>query len=290
MPRWRQNQNKDRYKDPNEGMSTEEIFGAVSGGIGALSGLASFGMGIDSMITARRKQAQAERQNKLLMEEAKRMSEKDFYAGVNIPLDAFNKQFEETLQQQQQSLQALQEGDARSVASGVGRVGALAGQQGENTRIALGEALYQNDKMKADSKQSINQQGIDINVGMAQDESLRARDANRQASQGMAGAQEGLASGLQGAAGMIPGYLQGRSDKLTSDIINQIGSMDVFKEGGLPQGFDASNEATRKMFTDNPLFNKLSNSEMKEMLENLKGGKASVIQDLASMLFDSKEN
>jgi hypothetical protein len=289
MPRWRQNQNKDRYKD-NEGMSTEEIFGAVSGGIGALSGLASFGMGIDSMVTARRKQAQAERQNKLLMEEAKRMSEKDFYAGVNIPLDAFNKQFEETLQQQQQSLQALQEGDARSVASGVGRVGALASEQGENTRIALGEALYQNDKMKADSKQSINHQGIDINVGMAQDESLRARDANRQASQGMAGAQEGLASGLQGAAGMIPGYLQGRSDKLTSDIINQIGSMDVFKEGGLPQGFDASNEATRKMFTDNPLFNKLSNSEMKEMLENLKGGKASVIQDLASMLFDSKEN
>jgi len=55
MPRWKQKQNQDRYK--NDKMSTEEIFGAVSGGIGALSGLASFGMGIDSMITARRKQA-----------------------------------------------------------------------------------------------------------------------------------------------------------------------------------------------------------------------------------------
>jgi|TARA_R100001460_G_scaffold25004_4_gene50276 hypothetical protein len=285
MPRWKQKQNQDRYKN-SEGMSTEEIFGAVSGGIGALSGLASFGMGIDSMITARRKQAEAERKNKQLMDEAKRMAEKDFYAGVNVPLDAFNKQFEETLQQQQQSLQALQEGDARSVAAGVGRVGALAGEQGEKTRIALGEALYANNKMKADSKQSINQQGIDINVGMAQDESLRAKDANRQASQAMAGAQEGLASGLQGAAGMIPGYLQGRGDKLTSDIINQVGSMDVFKEVGLPEGFDATNEATRKMFTDNPLFNKLSNSEKKEMLLNLKGGKSSVIQDLASMIFD----
>ena len=137
-----------------------------------------------------------------------------------------------------------------------------------------------------DNKQSINQQGIDINVGMAQDESLRAKDANRQASQAMAGAQEGLATGLQGAAGMIPGYLQGRGDKLTSDIINQVGSMDVFKEVGLPQGFDATNEVTRKMFTDNPLFNKLSNLEKKEMLLNLKGGKSSVIQDLASMLFD----
>lgn len=284
MPRWKQNQNQDRYK--NNKMSTEEIFGAVSGGIGALSGLASFGMGIDSMITARRKQAEAERKNKQLMDEAQRMAEKDFYAGVNVPLDAFNKQFEETLQQQQQGLQALQEGDARSVASGVGRVGALAGEQGEKTRIALGEALYANNKMKADSKQSINQQGIDINVGMAQDESLRAKDANRQASQAMAGAQEGLATGLQGAAGMIPGYLQGRGDKLTSDIINQVGSMDVFKEVGLPQGFDATNEVTRKMFTDNPLFNKLSNLEKKEMLLNLKGGKSSVIQDLASMLFD----
>jgi hypothetical protein len=285
MPRWKQKQNQDRYKD-NEGMSTEEIFGAVSGGIGALSGLASFGMGIDSMITARRKQAEAERKNKQLMDEAKRMAEKDYYAGVNVPLDAFNKQFEETLQQQQQSLQALQEGDARSVAAGVGRVGALAGEQGEKTRVALGEALYQNNKMKADSKQNINQQGIDINVGMAQDESLRAKDANRQASQAMAGAQEGLASGLQGAAGLIPGYLQGRDDKLTSDIMTQVGSMDVFKEAGLPKGFDITNPESRKLFTDNPLFNKLSNKEKKNMLIDLKAGNSSVIQDFASLLFD----
>ena len=286
MPRWKQNQNKDRYKNANEGMSTEEIFGAVSGGIGALSGLASFGMGIDSMITARRKQAEAERKNKQLMDEAKRMAEKDFYAGVNVPLDAFNKQFEETLQQQQQSLQALQEGDARSVAAGVGRVGALAGEQGEKTRVALGEALYANNKMKADSKQAINQQGIDINVGMAQDESLRAKDANRQASQAMAGAQEGLASGLQGAAGLIPGYLQGRDDKLTSDIMTQVSSMDIFKEAGLPQDFDITNPESRKLFTDNPLFNKLSNKEKKNMLIDLKAGNSSVIQDFASLLFD----
>jgi len=43
MPRWKQKQNQDRFKEDK--MSTEEIFGAVSGGIGALSGLASFGMG-----------------------------------------------------------------------------------------------------------------------------------------------------------------------------------------------------------------------------------------------------
>ena len=278
MPRWKQKQNQDRYK--NDKMSTEEIFGAVSGGIGALSGLASFGMGIDSMITARRKQAEAERKNKQLMDEAKRMAEKDFYAGVNVPLDAFNKQFEETLQQQQQSLQALQEGDARSVAAGVGRVGALAGEQGEKTRIALGEALYQNNKMKADSKQNINQQGIDINVGMAQDESLRAKDANRQASQAMAGAQEGLASGLQGAAGMIPGYLQGRQDKITTDILNEFSQNENIMNALGDQDITYDKDQFRAKLQESPLFKNVNNAKRKEMLERLKGGDMSVIQSL----------
>ena len=279
MPRWKQKQNQDRYKESDK-MSTEEIFGAVSGGIGALSGLASFGMGIDSMITARRKQAEAERKNKQLMDEAKRMAEKDFYAGVNVPLDAFNKQFEETLQQQQQSLQALQEGDARSVAAGVGRVGALAGEQGEKTRIALGEALYQNNKMKADSKQNINQQGIDINVGMAQDESLRAKDANRQASQAMAGAQEGLASGVQGAAGMIPGYLQGRQDKITTDILNEFSQNENIMNALGDQNITYDQDQFRTKLQESPLFKNVNNAKRKEMLEGLKGGDMSVIQSL----------
>lgn len=277
MPRWKQKQNQDRYK---EKMSTEEIFGAVSGGIGALSGLASFGMGIDSMITARRKQAEAERKNKQLMDEAKRMAEKDFYAGVNVPLDAFNKQFEETLQQQQQSLQALQEGDARSVAAGVGRVGALAGEQGEKTRIAMGEALYANNKMKADSKQNINQQGIDINVGMAQDESLRAKDANRQASQAMAGAQEGLASGLQGAAGMIPGYLQGRQDKITTDILNEFSTNENLMNALGDQNITYDQDEFRTKLQGSDLFKNMNNAKRKEMYSRVQGGDMSVIQSL----------
>ena len=288
MPRWRQNQNKDRYKDPNEGMSTEEIFGAVSGGIGALSGLASFGMGIDSMITARRKQAQAERQNKLLMEQAKKMAEKDFYAGVNVPLDAFNKQFEETLQQQQQSLQALQEGDARSVASGVGRVGALAGEQGEKTRIALGEALYQNDKMKADSKQAINQQGIDINIGAAQDQSLMARDADRQANQAMAGAQEGLVSGLQSGAGLIPGYLQGKQDKITTDILNEFENNQVIQDALGSQGITYDQASFRDAIQGSDLFKNLSNPQRKDLLDKVQKGDMSTIQKFME-LFKKKK-
>ena len=137
--------------------------GLALGITSAAIGLGSVGIGLGNAGKARRAAAKAERESKQLMKEAERKAEANYYEGVNVPLDAFNKQFEEQLQQQKQGLQALQEGDARSVASGVGRVGALAANQGEKTRIAMGEALYQNNKMKADAKQNVNQQLIDIN-------------------------------------------------------------------------------------------------------------------------------
>jgi len=178
----------------------------VLGSVAAATGLASFGMGLGNAAKARRAQAKAERESKELMKQAERKAEKDFYAGLNVPLDAFNAQFEQQLQQQQQGIQALQEGDARTVAAGVGRVGALAGQQGEQTRIAMGEALYANNKMKADSKQAVNQQLIGMNVGQAADQNMMRRDAMRQENQGMQQAMSGLGSALSAGNDMVNLY------------------------------------------------------------------------------------
>ena len=178
----------------------------VLGSVAAATGLASFGMGLGNAAKARNAQAKAERESKLLMEDAERKAEKNFYEGLNVPLDAFNAQFEQQLQQQQQGLQALQEGDARAVASGVGRVGALAGQQGEQTRIAMGEALYANNKMKADAKQDVNQQLIGMNVGQAADQNMMRRDAMRQENQGMQQAMSGLGSALSAGNDMVNLY------------------------------------------------------------------------------------
>ena len=179
---------------------------AILGTVAAATGLASFGMGLGNAAKARNAQAKAERESKLLMADAERKAEKNFYEGLNVPLDAFNAQFEQQLQQQQQGLQALQEGDARAVASGVGRVGALAGQQGEQTRIAMGEALYANNKMKADAKQNVNQQLIKMNVGQAADQNMMRRDAMRQENQGMQQAMSGLGSALSAGNDMVNLY------------------------------------------------------------------------------------
>jgi len=235
----------------------------VLGGLSAATGLASFGMGLGNAAKARRAEQKAARESEKLMEEAERKAEKNFYEGLNVPLDAFNRQYEQQLQQQQQGLQALQEGDARAVASGVGRVGALAGAQGEKTRIAMGEALYANNKMKADANQQVNQQLIDFKLAGAADQSLRAREQQRMRKQGMAQALSGLGSAISAGKDMINLYegdestrafgkltdaqkakfKDGSGNQMTSDkILEQIRQMTPEQRQQLRQGDGSEND------------------------------------------------
>jgi len=235
----------------------------VLGGLSAATGLASFGMGLGNAAKARRAEQKAARESEKLMEEAERKAEKNFYEGLNVPLDAFNRQYEQQLQQQQQGLQALQEGDARAVASGVGRIGALAGAQGEKTRIAMGEALYANNKMKADANQQVNQQLIDFKLAGAADQSLRAREQQRMRKQGMNQALSGLGSAISAGKDMINLYegdestrafgkltdaqkakfKDGSGNQMTSDkILEQIRQMTPEQRQQLRQGDGSEND------------------------------------------------
>ena len=200
------------------------------------------------------------------MKEAERKAERNFYEGLNVPLDAFNKQFEEQLQQQQQSLQALQEGDARAVASGVGRVGALAADQGEKTRIAMGEALYQNNKMKADERYNVNQQLIDINVGAAADQSARARDQRRLESQGMQQAVEGIGAVAGAASDLVPAFSKTKTDRRAGKLLSSITAADKAKLNA--QGLDDT--AIIDRLSQIPNLEKMSFSELNNIIEQLK--------------------
>ena len=240
--------------------------GVILGGIAAATGLASLGIGIGNAAKARRAAAKAERESKRLMKEAERKAERNFYEGLNVPLDAFNKQFEEQLQQQQQSLQALQEGDARAVASGVGRVGALAADQGEKTRIAMGEALYQNNKMKADERYNVNQQLIDINVGAAADQSARARDQRRLESQGMQQAVDGLGAVAGAASDLVPAFSKTKTDRRAGKLLSSITAADKAKLNA--QGLDDT--AIIDRLSQIPNLEKMSFSELNNIIEQLK--------------------
>ena len=100
-------------------------------------------------------------------------------------------QFENQLAGQKQAIEALQEGDARNLAAGVGRVGAQQAELGEQTRIAMGEEISDLNMMKAESKDAINQQLIEMDVAQAREQNQRKADAdalrNQSIQQGIAG-------------------------------------------------------------------------------------------------------
>jgi len=144
--------------------------------IGIGTGLASAGQSFTQAAQQKRAAEQARKEQERLMADARKKAEKDFYAGLNVPLDAFGEQYRQNIAGQQQTLQALQEGDTRNLVAGVGGVTAAAAQAAEGTRIGMADALYENRKMKADAQENLKQQLIQMDVGQAADESQRERD------------------------------------------------------------------------------------------------------------------
>ena len=91
---------------------------------GVLVSATSAGMSFSQAAKAKRQGEKAQAASKKLMKEAERKAEVEFFQKLNVPLDAYGKEYEQNLQVQQQGIQALQEGDSRNLAAGIGRVGA----------------------------------------------------------------------------------------------------------------------------------------------------------------------
>jgi len=108
------------------------------------------------------------------MGDARKRAETNYFEGLQIPLDAYEKAFETTLTADRQMVEALQEGDTRALAAGAGRVGATAREGAEKTRIAMGQDLFNLDKTKAQSRENVKQQLIGMDVGAAKDAKAEA--------------------------------------------------------------------------------------------------------------------
>jgi hypothetical protein len=155
------------------------------------------------------------------MADAKRKAEKDAYSGLAIPLDAYEAQFENNLAVQQQNVEALQEGDARGLAAGVGRVGAQGTETAEGTRIKMGEEISDLNMMKAESKDSINQQLIEMDVANAREQNQRRADADAFRAQSINSGINSVTSGLQSAASVVPLYNASGANKRGGKLAKQ---------------------------------------------------------------------
>ena len=190
---------------------TSAVVGVASGVFGATQ---SFKQAAD----AKSAQGKAAQESKKLMAEAKLMAEKNYFEGLNVPMGAYERQREENLVSGQQAVQALQEGDQRGLAGGVGQVNQAQSVASEGLRNDLGQALYDNEKMKADERKSINQDLIAANVGEAKD--LRS-EADYQAKLQKQATMSGFDSALGAvgsAASLVPLYGKNKAAKRAGSI------------------------------------------------------------------------
>jgi putative Ca2+/H+ antiporter (TMEM165/GDT1 family) len=133
-----------------------------------------------------------------LMADARKRAEVDNFEELSVPTESFEAEFEANLAADQQAVQALQEGDARSLAAGVGRIGSQQAEEAEDTRIAMGQDLYNLDVTKAESRDAVNQQLIALDVGEAGDKAQMGSDllaaSSDSFSQGVSSVGSGLSS------------------------------------------------------------------------------------------------
>ena len=194
--------------------------GTTAGATGGLAGAASaatpwvsMGLGAVNIATdlvQAGQQADAQKAAQRAAETAARKQEQllsqDFFSALQVPTEAYNRAARETTSQVGQAVGALQEGDSRLLAGGLGKV-AAAGIEGEAaTRDAMAQDLYKLGLAQAQSAMNVNQ-------GLAGLEGQRLAGAQKTAAEARA-AELGLYSGaaqagsgiLNTGIGMIPSF------------------------------------------------------------------------------------
>ena len=163
-------------------------------------GTAAVGAGMSFKQAADAKDAasKADSDAKELMDEAKKNIEKDYMEELTVPLDAFEAASKENVALQNQSIQAIREGDQRGLQSGaVTQVGQDAAEQ---RRIAMGQELSDLQKLKIQSKENIRDEIVSMDVAGAADANLRARDAQEARTAAMTNAVSALGQGANAYA------------------------------------------------------------------------------------------
>jgi hypothetical protein len=194
--------------------------GGAAGAAGGLAGLASaatpwvsMGLGAVNIATdlvQASKQKDIQKSAERAAEDAARKQEQllsqDFFSALQVPTEAYDRAARETTAQVGQAVEALQEGDPRQLAGGIGKV-AAAGIAGEaETRDAMAQDLYQLGAAQAQS-------ATNVNAGLAGLEGQRLAGAQNAAAQARAaelGLQQGAAKAgagiLNTGLGMIPSF------------------------------------------------------------------------------------
>ena len=177
-------------------------FTTIAAGVGIASQAGSSLMSFGQAAGAKRKANDAQIRGEKLMREARERAEKDIYAKLKLPLDAFNEQYRQNRQTTTQLVDSLQGSGQRGLVAGIGKVAGMSNEAAESTRIAEGTAMTKLDKLKADSQEKIKQQTISMDVAGGQDALEESAMLKEQAAQAKAQGFNAGSKALVGTLGM----------------------------------------------------------------------------------------
>ncbi len=206
--------------------------------VGIASGVGSAVVEFNNAKKQKELASEADKAAAKFMADARRKAEKDMYEGLTIPMDAYEAQFENNLAVAQQQTEALQEGDVRGLAAGVGKIGAIGGENAEATRIKMGKDISDLERTKADSKDAINQQLLALDTAAAREQNQRMRDAEAARAASITQGVSGLSQALGSAADLVPLYGKNSADRRASKLIDKFGDVEGLKGKSRGEMFD----------------------------------------------------
>ena len=186
--------------------------------VAAVGALTSAGMSFSQAAKQRKAAQRAKEKSAAMMREAEKRLKMNFHQGLNVPLDAYEKQREMSVLGSQTAMQALQEGDPRNLAAGVGAVGQVASLADEKMRIGLAEDLYKNREMKADKQAAINDQLINMHLGQAKQSKQEEQDATEAANAAVIAGIQGIGEAASIGASATPLFGKGKTNKQIAEI------------------------------------------------------------------------
>jgi hypothetical protein len=208
------------------------------------------GMNLIQAGKARDAQRKADKAAGRLMADAKSKIEKNYYEGLKIPTEAYDQAYEANAQAQRESVEALQQADSRTLAAGVGRVGALSNENTQKIRAQQAQEMFELDKFKRGAEEDMTQQLAQMDVAMAQDQAARAAQADEQVGMLQAGAANAFIGGITSAAQAQELNTMSKEDKLLSKTYKD--NEALFKAEGID----------RNTFLQNPGKYKIENGKI----------------------------
>jgi len=160
--------------------------------ISAGLGLVGSGASIFESIGAKKRQREAQKAADKALNQAKKELSVNRIEGIQVPIESYNQAMREVTAQQMQAVEGLRESGQRALASGIGRVGALAGQEVEKQRLQMDKALADRELLIAQEDARIDKDLANLSLGEATGAMAAAQQNQQIAAMQMTSAAQGL--------------------------------------------------------------------------------------------------